>query len=299
MISGPSVSARLRADPEMFARCLDCIPFGFQHALSTLEHFSDASLLSLAEKYDGGDYFVAAGAPSPDTGFYAVPHGTQTPREALQNLESGNYRVLMKRPERHDRRFRDLLDALFGDVLAMRRELESERIVRLDSSILVSASAAITPFHFDPEISFFFQIEGEKTYHLYEPGVMSEAELERFYVKGIVNIGEAALADRPRAAEHIFALGPGKGLHQPKNAPHWVETHASRSVSYAFSFETERTRALGRTRSFNRYLRAMGASPALPGTHPTRDALKATAMQLVTPLRKGLAAQMRRTRVSS
>ena len=130
----------------------------------------------------------------------------------------------MKRPEKHDPRFRDLLDALFRQIVDLRGGLGRERVVRLESSVLVSSAATTTPFHFDPEINFFAQVHGDKMYHVYSPSVVTEAELERFYIRGVVNIGQVKLQGRDRSREHVFALGPGKGFHQPQNAPHWVET---------------------------------------------------------------------------
>ena len=163
-----------------------------------------------------------------------------------------------------------------------------EQVVRLQGSILISSAATTTPFHFDPEIGFFSQIEGEKIYHVYSPTVLSEAELERFYVRGNVNIGQVDLGGRDPAREYVFNLGPGKGLHQPQNAPHWVETVGARSVSYTFVFETDATRAMGRVRAFNYLQRKLGLSPARPGTHSALECAKSQTMKAVIPVAKSL-----------
>jgi hypothetical protein len=270
------------------------IPFGYEHNLSGLDLFDFEALCTLARKYDH-DHFVATSAPSPGTNFYSVRYGLHTPYEALQRLDSGGQRILLKRPENHDARYGELMRLLFGQALQMCGGLGKARLVRLDSSILISSAAAVTPFHFDPEVSFFFQIEGEKIYHLYTPTVLSEEELERFYKMGIVNIGQAGLDGRDPAAEHVFRLGPGKGMHQPQNSPHWVETQGSRSISFVFSFETDLSRDLGRTRAFNYYMRKTGLTPSRPGARPAADAVKARMMQVAIPLRKRIAGLTRRT----
>ena len=275
----------LSADPSEFVRKYDREPFGYEHELSDLELFSESSLRALVDRYDR-DFFVAAGAESPGTKFYSVPSGEYSPAEALEKLESTNQRILLKMPEQYDSRYRDLLEALFKEVAALRGGLRGERIVRLASSILISSAAAITPFHFDPEVSFFFQISGEKIYHLYRPSVLSEDELERFYVMGIVNIGQVELAGRNPESEYVFRLVAGKGMHQPQNCPHWVETRQTRSISYVFSYETDATRSLGRTRAFNHYMRRLGLRPAPPGLRVASDARKAQAMQVIIPFRK-------------
>ena len=129
------------------------------------------------------------------------------------------------------------------------------------SSIFISAPCTTTPFHFDPEVNFFSQIEGEKIYHLYPPSALGEDEVEPLYVRATVDIGQVDLERRDRSTEHAFALKPGMGVHQPQDSPHWVETSKSRSVSYTFVYETTEGRSRARVRSFNHYLRRLRIEP--------------------------------------
>lgn len=277
--------ARLEIDPEQFRRSFDREPFGFAHNLGDLDLFQFDALRSLAEKYQK-DYFVAGSAPSAAAQFYSVPHGQCRPHEALDRLDTAGLRIILKRPEKYDNHFRELLDTLFKQVVDLRGGLGRERVVRLESAVLISSASATTPFHFDPEIGFFSQIEGEKLYHVYSPSTLTEAELEPFYLRGEVNIGQVELEGRDPAREHLFALSPGKGLHQPQNAPHWVETRGTRSISFTFVFETDATRARGRVRAFNYGLRRLGLEPANPGIHPAAEAIKAGVMQVILPVGK-------------
>ena len=283
--------------PENAVSLFDRTPYGFGHTLSGLDLFDFETLCALARKYDH-DYYVAGGADAPDERFYSVRPVMHSPYEALRRLEDQPQRVLLKRPEQYDFRYRELMHALFGEIVRQSRSLRDERILRLDSSILITSAATTTPFHFDPEMTFFFQIEGEKSYHLYPPAVLSEPELESFYWMGIVNIGQVDLNQRDPAREFVFELNAGKGMHQPQNSPHWVHTQGSRSVSYAISFETDTSRGLGRTRAFNYYQRKLGMHPALPGAYPKRDAAKAMAMQAAIPLRKNFSAALRNLRAA-
>jgi hypothetical protein len=95
--------------------------------------------------------------------------------------------------------------------------------------------------------------------------------------------GNATRGQRKR-----FRLTPGKGFHQPQNAPHWVETGDEVSISYTFVFETLSNRRLGRTRGFNHYLRRAGVVPAAPGERPHVDHLKAGTLSAWVPCRKAL-----------
>lgn len=281
-------NARLNIAPEPFSHLYNRQPFGFNHNLHKLDIFQFDSMRELADKFSfaNRDFFIAGSAPTAGTDFYMVPHGGMTPNEALEQLDTKPLRILLKRPENHDERFRRLLDLLFQQMLELRGGIGREQVVRLESAILISSAVTTTPIHFDPEIGFFSQIEGGKTYHLYSPDDVSEAELERFYIRGVVDIGSLDMARRKAEHEHVFHLSPGKGMHQPQNSPHWVETANGRSISYTFVFETDATRALGRTRAFNHYERRIGLSPSCPGLHRPMDAIKAEAMRAVIPVRK-------------
>jgi hypothetical protein len=280
--------ASICTDREKLRQAFDLEPTGFSHTLSGLTVFTLDSLHRLAEKMADhpSDYFIAASAPSPETKFYSVPSPAYRPPEAIENLNTGAYRILLKRAETHDSLYMDLLNTLFRQVVDMLGGLGRQKIVRLESGILISSAATITPFHYDEEIGFFSQIEGDKTYHVYSPTVIHEPELERFSVQGGAVLAPVELQGRDPDREYVFNLKPGRGFHQPRFSPHWVETGASRSISYTFVFETNATRAVRRTRAFNRYMRQLGLSPAAVGAHPTTDRIKSDTMLGVIPVHR-------------
>ncbi|HUI22248.1 MAG TPA: hypothetical protein VLZ74_14545 [Methylocella sp.] len=290
--------AGLQLYPDTLRSSFNREPFGFEHSLSGLDIFKFEEIYALTEKYIGRseDYYVACGASKPDTVFFSVPRSSHPPHEAMQLLDTGSYRILLKRPECYDPRFRDLINQLFSQVADSLGGFDGDRIVRLEAGLLITSPATTTPFHFDPEIGFFSQIEGEKIYHVYSPSILGEEELEDFYKLGRVAIAQIDLEGRDPAREHVFTLGPGKGLHQPQNAAHWVETRGSRSISYAFVFETEAGRARGRTRAFNHFLRCLKLNPARPGVNPAFDLIKSEAMRSVLPVRRRLADIVHRNR---
>jgi hypothetical protein len=287
-IAERSIHAHLDLESASFSRNYDREPFGLGHNLHTLDLFQFSSLVHLCEVFSASnrDYFVAEGAPSGGTEFNSVPRGGLKPDRALEQLATKPLRILLKRPENQDPQFRELMHALFDQITNLRDDIVREHVVRLESAVLITSGSTITPIHFDPVIGFFAQIDGEKTYHVYSPDDTSEAELERFYIRGVFEIGEVKLEMRNPAREHVFHLKPGIGLHQPQNACHWVETGACRSVSYTFVYQTDVTRALGRTRAFNHYQRKLGMRPVAPGVHPFRDSVKAEAMLALVPLHR-------------
>jgi hypothetical protein len=286
-------------DPSVdrFPQARGAQPYGFCHDLAGLELFSFDYLTTLAASYAPypADYFVSMGAPDPGASFYSVKHGMCRPEEALGHLDTGGFRVLLKRPELHDSRYHDLFEEIASEV-TQRGEPARGRILRQEATILINSPGTITPFHFDPEAAYFSQITGEKTYHVYSPKVVSEAELERFYVGGVISIAQLGIGHRDPACEHVFRLAPGKGLFQPQNAPHWVETGPGPAVSYTVVFETEAQRTLGLVRAYNCYLRRLGLEPAFPGAHPSIDVCKAGAMRMVLPLRQHARSMLAKTR---
>ena len=208
------------------------------------------------------------------------------PDKSLEQLGTTPLRILLKRPENQDLRFRELIDVLFRQIASLSEDFHPEEVSRLESATLITSGATITPIHFDPVIGFFAQVEGDKTYHVYSPDDTSERELERFYIRGVFDIGGVKLTTAQSGARTGVPPPRRTGMHQPQNACHWVETGAARSVSYTFVFQTETTRALGRTRAFNHYQRKFRMRPAAPGVHPFCDSVKAEAMLAVIPLRQ-------------
>lgn len=273
------------------------LPFAFRHFLAQLELFSNEYLHRLCSTFSDypSEYFVVRSAAAPDAEFYATPPADVRPVEAFERLATDPYKILLKRLELRDQGFRALLETLHAEMDAHLRPIGGcGRLGRLESSIFISPPGTITPFHFDPEVNFFFQVRGEKTYHLFPPSSLEEHEVEPLYKRDTVDIGQVDLARRRRTAEHVFALAPGIGIHQPQDSPHWVETGNAVSVSYTFVYETLAARRRGRVRAFNYYLRSAGLHPQSPGVSPLRDSIKAATMTAAIPVRRGIGRALRR-----
>jgi hypothetical protein len=272
--------AHLQIDPGPYQTSYNRMPFGFTHNLHQLDIFRFDSILELLDRYTGAsnDYYVAGSAAAAGSAFFDAPHIKLTPREAVNRLDERPTRILLKRLENHDDRFRALVDLLIKQIRSIPGGLGPQPILRMQSSLFITSAASTTPLHFDPEVGFFTQIEGGKTYHVYTPDDVSEQDLESFYVRGRVSIGQLDLAQRDPGKEQVFNLSAGHGFHQPQNAPHWVETCGTRSISYSLVYETSADRALGRTRAFNFYERKLGIKPSPPGERSHLDGMKAEAI---------------------
>src|SRR5260370_1199061 len=77
--------------------------------------------------------------------------------------------------------------------------------------------------HLDNKCNFLIQIRDEKDLFVFNQSdrqVLRETELERFWV-GDWNAGEYKARCQERS--HCFRLAPGRAVHIPVNAPHWVK----------------------------------------------------------------------------
>ncbi len=271
---------QLNIDPTSYEALYNRTPFGFTHNLHQLEIFQSDSISELLDRYTGAsnDYYVAGSAATASSAFFDAPHIKLSPKEAIHQLDERPTRILLKRLENHDDRFRTLLDLIIKQIRSIPGGLGDQPILRIQSSMFITSAASTTPLHFDPEVGFFTQIEGDKTYHVYSPDDVQEQDLEDFYVRGKVSIGQLDMAQRDPGKEQVYNLTAGHGFHQPQNAPHWVETCGTRSISYSCVFETSADRALGRTRAFNYYERKLGMRPTPPGKNSQLDSVKAEAI---------------------
>src|SRR6185369_12146194 len=131
----------LELDAEVLGRCFNREPFGFRHNLSTLDIFELGSLEALAGKYAGreADYSLASGAVAPGQAFRAVPAINVDLSNAFPSLGKKPVRILLKRPENYDPRFRELRDNVMDHVLGVLGGLKHDRTVRLFSSIFISS----------------------------------------------------------------------------------------------------------------------------------------------------------------
>jgi len=267
----------------------DLEPKALTHDLHLDALFSDASLADLVKSFDnGGRSFIATGARDASDPFRSLPEHQIKPSEALARLDTDSVRILLKRPEDHDPRFRALADRLYRDITTSNPHAARSPAVRIQASIFISSGETITPVHFDPEVNYFFQIRGRKAFHVFRPDSLDDTLVDGFYNKQVVDIAQVPLSACDPACERVFDLEPGTGLFQPLNAPHWVRTGAGRSISYSFVFETEEMRARGKVRAANHYLRRLGLRPDSAELAGGSSRLKIAAINALIPLRRAV-----------
>jgi hypothetical protein len=235
-------------------------------------------LIQLAEALERDPHFVAF-----DAGDIHVEqkwnHGVKSPytlRQAMANIEHTGAWVILKHSETVPE-YREVMEEILCDVEDLSGTDLRKSIKNAEAQIMIASPGRITPYHFDNECNVLLQIRGEKDLYVFDQTdreVLTELELERFWA-GDWNAGEYKARWQERA--RTFRLAPGKGVHIPVNAPHWVKNDANVSVSLSVNFEW-RDESLFNVYRANYFLRKLGFQPSPPGASTLRDRLKSAVM---------------------
>jgi hypothetical protein len=248
--------------------------FAFPHRLHELPLFDVERLTDLALRLPSVYYEYGAG--NVDDGWRAQTDDRPTLRETMETIAHSDSLLLMKGlagdPE-FGPLFRDIVDELLERVgPALRDDVSEAR-----ATLIVSSPHRVTPYHIDGETNFLFQVRGTKQLTVFDqsdPGVITEAELERFYA-GDLSAARYRPDRQGDATTYVFA--PGDAVHIPLHAPHWARNGADVSVAISVNVSLESTKRLAQVYRFNHLMRKGGLTPAPPGAAPWRDRLKVVA----------------------
>lgn len=264
----------LSAGKRTFQENFDRQPFSIEHGFARHPLFELPRLLQLAETLARDPHNVAydAGNVGVEQRWNRRPKNPYTLREAMERIECVGAWVILKHTETAPE-YKEVMDAILADVAELSgRDLRRE-IKNAEAQIMVTSPGRITPYHFDNECNVLLQIQGEKDIFIFDRTdrqVLTEMELERFWV-GDWNAGEYKENRQDRA--QTFRLQPGKAVHIPVNAPHWVRNDANVSVSLSINFEW-RDETIYNVYRANYFLRKLGLQPMPPGHSRLRDGLK-------------------------
>src|SRR5271156_1263393 len=147
----PLADVQLDIDPKSYQTFYNRVPFGFTHNLHQLDIFQFDSISELLDRYTEfrNDYYVAGSAAAAGSAFFDAPHIKLTPKEAVKQLDARPTRILLKRLENHDERFRTLTEVLIKQLRSIPGGLGSLPILRMQSSLFITSAASTTPLHFD------------------------------------------------------------------------------------------------------------------------------------------------------
>jgi hypothetical protein len=248
--------------------------FRVTHALAGNPLFEVDVLIEVAKQAAkrSGDLYLDAGDVSVTDKWGDIPIPDRPVEEIMRRIETAGAWIIIKHVEQGPgyaeviREFDQFVRRLAGPEAA--RLLSSPEML-----VLVTSPNRVTPFHFDAEVNFLVQIQGEKDAWVCDPNdrsAVTHQEIENYY-----SVNHNAGTFKPgleKKARH-FHLKPGDGVHIPTHAGHWVNNGNAISVSLSLNFELPPTmyRDIYRV---NHRLRRLGMVPRAPGEARLADKLK-------------------------
>jgi hypothetical protein len=274
-----SAPAIFVVDRQTFRDHLNRASFAFSHLLSDhpLLQLPRLSRLARTVANAGNFHYEERDEGQLESGWApgaAAPRGTL--EESVLRVGESHAWIILKHAD-DDPEYR----ALLHQCMAQLEQLSGWDLARdttaWEAQVMLTSPRQITPYHIDNECNFLLQLRGEKTINIFDQNdraVLTEEELENFWI-GNQNAAryKAELQERART----YQLAPGRVVHLPINAPHWIRNGDGVSISLSLNCELPGYTARRVFRA-NHYIRKLGLTPTPPGKSAKRDALKNAAM---------------------
>jgi hypothetical protein len=275
--TGNQMATRIfECDETEFREQFDRRSFEFSHHLSGHPLFEIPRLIELSKKlsktggvyYDAGDIHVGQRWEN-------CPSGSLSVDEAIRQIRDAGAWIILRRAE-EDAEYRDILEDCMAEIRSLvGRDLKKDMMVQ-NAIIFVTSPKRIATYHIDRECNWILQIHGEKDISVFDKNdreVLPEEEIERFWT---VDNNAAIYREQYQSRAMVYRLAPGKAVHVPVNAPHWVKNDNNISVTLSVNFQFRDSFRADLYRA-NYWLRKIGFSPTPPGKSRLRDNLKRTA----------------------
>ncbi|MGE3989219.1 cupin-like domain-containing protein [Pseudorhodoplanes sp.] len=266
------------------------MPFGLRHRFAGNPLLTLPKLAELVRElprdrieYNSGK---AAISQRPET----TPTLDLEPEAIVHNIESAGAWMVLKSVEQ-DEAYRVLIEDALMEVARMRghHSLKAAGFEDIRGFIFVSSANSTTPFHADADENFFFQVHGDKFFHVYDNrdrSIASEEALESSAIRHR-NLPYEAKFD---AKCTTYRLQPGDGVFVPYQWPHWVRTADRYSISLSLTWKSDEVRRRNDIFAVNSMLRSVGMPQNPPGMNPALDTAKVAvfraASAAVEPLRR-------------
>jgi Cupin-like domain len=271
---------------EAFAAAFPEKPLKLRHSLVDHPMLTLGALVELAARHDPKDVEYNPGNLPIGIAPEEIPSPTLSISETIRSIEENGSWMVIKFIEK-DPAYKALLHETLGELRTI-VEPRLGAMLTLEGFIFVSASGAVTPFHFDPEHNILLQVRGEKTFTIFpqsDEAIVPPLAHEKFHLgqqhRNLVWSEEFA----PKGK--AITLAPGDALHVPVKAPHWVKVTQGPSVSLSVTWRSEWSYAEADARAFNHMLRKRGLNPASPKRYPAQNRVKSLAFRTVRRLRGG------------
>ena len=221
-----------------FAAAYPETPAQFAHGLSDHPLLTLPALVALAARLNSADVEYNPGKLPIGIAPQDVPAPRLSIADTISSIEEADSWMVLKFIE-NDPAYKALLDETLSELRDLVTSITGEMLTP-QGFIFVSATDAVTPFHFDPEHNILLQIRGEKIFNVFPQAneeIVSPEAHEAFH------LGEhhrnlpwtGGFAEKGNA----IALAPGDALHVPVKAPHWVKVTKGPAVSLSVTWRSE------------------------------------------------------------
>lgn len=268
----------------VFAAAYPETPVKFAHGLSGHPLLTLPALVDLAARLDPADVEYNPGNLPIGIAAEDIPAPALSVTDTIRVIEEADSWMVLKFVEK-DAAYKALLEEVLGELRGLIEPVTGEMLT-LQGFIFVSATGAVTPFHFDPEHNILLQISGAKVFTIFpqsDEAIVPALAHEKFHRgEHHRNLGyEDAFA----AKGEPITLEPGDALHVPVKAPHWVKVTQGPSISVSVTWRSEWSYEEADARALNHLLRKFGLEPASPHRLPRHNKAKSLAFRALRKLR--------------
>ncbi|MEJ1976359.1 MAG: hypothetical protein WDN49_09925 [Acetobacteraceae bacterium] len=277
-----SVLSAVPATP--FAQAFNRSSFMFDHDFHTHPLYDLGTLLDLARRIDPRSAYYSTRAAAAADGWEDQRGRDRSLVDAVAGIERSDTLVMLKDIEQ-DPVFGPVFQQALADMAARVGPALQDEMVHGRATLLISSPRRVTGYHIDAEANFLLQLRGSKTVYVFDGAdrsLVPETELEAFY-RGDPNAARYKPERQDDAEAYDFR--PGRGIHVPIEAPHWVQNGDEMSVSISINYDLRSNEQRAKVFRLNSQLRRLGLSPAGPGQSAWLDAGKATLLDGMTRLR--------------
>ena len=267
------MSAFPSSSHEAFAKAYPETPVKLSHHLINHPLLTLPSLVDLATRLDPADVEYNPGKLPIGIAAQDIPTPSLSIVDTIRSIEESGSWMVLKFVE-NDPQYKALLDDTLQELRSV-VEPRTGEMLTLQGFIFVSASDAVTPFHFDPEHNILLQIRGSKVFTIFpqnDDAIVSAAAHERFH-KGEQD-RNLEWMDGFASKGMAIPLSPGDAIHGPVKAPHWVKVTQGPSVSLSVTWRSEWSYKEADARALNRIVRRTGLSPKSPMRWPAQNDTK-------------------------
>jgi hypothetical protein len=248
----------------------------FRHALMAHPLLQPDALVALGARLEAkGRVRTHSNEAAAGTSFNQAPRlhpNTRSASETLQHIAGAKAWMSLLNVQT-DALYRGLVDEVLDGVERRLHHRDPGMCYR-GGWIFVTSPHTVTPFHFDKEHNFLFQLRGRKTVYVWDHRdtlTASEAARDRFHACHERDLLEWREELRGRAQR--FELEPGQGAYMPSTSPHMVENGDEPSITMSFTYYTDATRRDSLLHRTHYRLRQWGLNPPAVGQNRVLDGL--------------------------